>query len=297
MSTLPSWAHRQSLPHAVAMLMLSVACYAIQDVLIKLLPTEISVFQICFFRALFAFIPILALFPFENRSTVFKSDQWGMHFWRSFFATLSLFFYISSFRLIPLADAYSLTFSCPLFMTALSIPFLKEKVPIGRWLAVITGFTGVLIALQPGSGLLQLGGYFAVIGGFFYATSLVLVRKLSHHHQDSNALIVTTFTSMSLIVTAPILPFVWVPFEWSLLPQFVMIGVLGGAAQYAITQALRMAPVSQVAPFEYIALIWALVFGYLFFNEVPNILMAVGAILIIGSGLFILRSEKVSIQI
>jgi len=283
---------QQNLRFAVGLMMLSVATYATQDVLVKFIPHEISLIQICFFRAVFAFIPIIVFSMLENRKTMFQTDQWPMHFWRSLFSCLALICFIASFRLIPLAEAYTLTFSCPLFMTAMSIPLLREKVPLWRWIAVIAGFLGVVIMMRPGSGVLDLGGVFALVGGFFYSFSLILVRKLSHHHQDSSTLIVGTFTLMSALLTLPFLPFVWQPMETEVLVKLVLIGILGGTAQFAMTQAFRLAPVSQIAPFDYAALLWAVAFGYIFFHEVPDVYVYLGAALIIGGGLAIVRSDK-----
>src|SRR5260221_2661305 len=133
----------QRLQRAVAFMMLSVATYAIQDVFVKLLPPEISVWQISFFRGIFALIPIAMVAFFEDKKPAFKTDHWKLHMLRSFFSCLALFFFIGAFRLIPLADAYTLTFSCPIFLAAFSIPLLKEKVPLANWLAILTGFCGV----------------------------------------------------------------------------------------------------------------------------------------------------------
>lgn len=287
---------QQNLKAAVAMMMMSVAAYATQDILVKLLSPEIHVMQICFFRAVFALIPIVAFTMMENQQTVFKSNQWYLHFWRSLFACLSLFCFIASFRLIPLAEAYTLTFACPLFMTALSIPLLKEKVPLWRWATVITGFIGVIVMMRPGLGVLDTGGLFALIGGLFYAISLIFVRKLSHDHKDSNTLIVSTFTLLSILLTLPFLPFVWQPINFETMSRLALIGILGGTAQFAMTQAFRLAPVSKIAPFDYAALIWAVAFGYIFFGDIPDIFMIAGTMLIIGSGLVVIRSESKVIQ-
>ncbi len=283
---------QQNFRLAVGLMMVSVATYAMQDVLVKFIPPEISVIQICFFRAVFAFIPILAFAVLEDRNTMFKTEQWPMHFWRSLFSCLALICFIAAFRLMPLAEAYTLTFSCPLFMTALCIPMLRERVPLWRWIAVITGFLGVVIMMRPGSGILDMGGIFALVGGFFYSFSLILVRKLSHHHQDSSTLIVGTFTLMSAVLTLPFLLFVWQPMETEVLAKLVLIGILGGTAQFAMTQAFRLAPVSQIAPFDYAALLWAVAFGYIFFHEIPDVYVYLGAALIIGGGLAIVRSDK-----
>lgn len=280
------------LKSAVLCMMFSVFFYALQDVLVKMLPSDMHVMQICFFRAIFALIPIFIYSLTEPSEKLLKTKNWSMHFWRSLFSSFALFCFIGSFRLIPLADAYTLSFSCPLFMVALCIPLLNEKVSLSLWLAVIAGFIGVLIMMRPGSDTLEVGGILALVGGFFYALSLIFVRKLSHQHQDSSTLIVLTFTVMSAFLTLPFLPFVWQPVDTQILWQLMTIGVLGGSAQLAMTQAFRLAPVSKLAPFDYASLIWAVAFGYLFFGEKPDTYVIAGALLIVSSGMMIMNMEK-----
>lgn len=286
---------KQSLTIAVIMMMLSVAAYATQDVLVKLLPPEITIVQISFFRALFAFIPIFILGWMEYRPGLMKTTQWPLHIWRSLFSSLALLGFIGSFRLIPLAEAYSLSYSCPLFMTALSIPLLNEKVSVWGWATIMTGFAGVIVIMRPDAGLLDVGGGFALVGGMSYAISLIFVRSLTHHHRDSNTLIVTSFTLICCLLLLPFLPFNWVPMDQHTFGMLTVIGILGGSAQYAMTQAFRMAPVSKIAPFDYVSILWAVGFGYFIFGEVPEIYVILGGLMIIGSGLVILRSEKLKV--
>ena len=282
-----------NIPRAIMFMMLSVAAYATQDVFIKLLPSEISVIQICFFRGVFSFIPIIIFSRFEKKKQFLRTDSIWLHFWRSLVSTLALFCFIGAFRLIPLAEAYAITFSCPLFMTLLCIPILREKVSRQRWLAVITGFIGVLVVMQPGQEALQLGGLLALLGGLFYAISLVLIRHLSD--RDNNTMIIVTFNLMSTSICAALLPFNWEPFELEFLSHFVAIGVLGGCAQYAMTQAFRTGAVSAIAPFDYIALLWALGYGYFIWNEAPDVNTILGSVLIILAGLYIIRHERRSV--
>ena len=279
-----------NIPLAVMFMMLSVATYAIQDVIVKLLPPEITVIQICFFRAVFSFIPIGIMCMFEKERRFFRTASPGLHFWRALASTLSLLCFVGAFRLIPLTDAYAITFSCPLFMTLMAIPMLKEKVSLQRWTAVVLGFVGVLIVMRPGHTAVQFGGIVALFGGFFYAISLVLVRRLSD--RDNNSMIVLTFNCMSIIVCAVLLPFNWVPLDLALLPKFAVIGILGGSAQYAMTHAIRTAPVSAIAPFDYVALIWGTVFGYAIWHDIPDVYVIFGSILIVGAGIYIIRHEK-----
>ena len=280
---------QQNVNQAIGFMLISVALYASQDVLIKSLPVNLSLIQIVFFRSIFAFIPIL-IFALRDNDFTFVSQKWGMHLLRSLFSSLALICFIASFRMIPLADAYSLTFSCPLFMTALCVAFLKEKVPLQRWFAVSLGFVGVLIIMRPGTTAFQIGGMVALLGGFFNAVSLIYVRALSG--TESNTLIVSTFTLMSVLLSGILVPFYWQPMDTVVLLPLVVIGILGGTAQYAMTQAFRQAPVSVVAPFDYAALLWALGFGYLFWGDLPNWYMATGCVIVIGSGMYLIQHEK-----
>ncbi len=282
-----SLAHRH-LP-AVAFMMVSVGLYATQDVLVKFLPEGVSLTEIIFFRSLFAFLPIALFYPFEMKKKVFRTTKPYAHLARSFFSTVALFFFIASFRIMPLADAYALTFSTPLFLALLALPLLKEKLSFQRVTAVIIGFGGVLIMLRP-HGAFEWEGLIPLSGGFFYAVSLIQVRALSK--EDSNTLIVFTFTLMSTVASFLLLLFTDPSLHWELLPRMLVIGFLGGSAQYAMTQAFRLAPVSSIAPFDYAAMIWAVVYGYLFWGDAPDLPLMLGASLVIVAGLALIRHER-----
>ncbi len=285
----PLTAGRHKISQAIGFMMLSVAMYAFQDVLVKSLPADISVAQIVFLRGIFAFIPIIALAFAENDLNL-RTSKWGLHLCRSLFSSLALICFIASFRMLPLAEAYTLTFSCPIFMTALCIPLLKEKVSLQRWLAIGLGFIGVLTMMRPGTATFQIGGGLALLGGFFYAISLIYVRALSS--TESNTLIVATFTLMSIVLSGICLPFSWTPIDHEIYVSFAIIGTLGGTAQYAMTQAFRLAPVSVIAPFDYASLLWALSLGYLVWGDLPDALMIAGGCTIIASGLYLIHHEK-----
>ena len=279
-----------NIPLAVMFMMISVATYATQDVVVKLLPPEITIIQICFFRGIFSFIPIMVMVIFEKEKRFLKTDQPGLHVLRTIASSLSLLCFISAFRLIPLTEAYAITFSCPLFMTLLCIPILKEKVSSQRWLAVIVGFIGVLVVMRPGQDAIHIGGIIALFGGLFYAVSLILIRHLSD--RDNNTMMILTFNIMSTLICGALLPFNWVDFDLSLLPHFLLIGILGGSAQYAMTQAFRTGPVSAIAPFDYVALLWAVGYGYFIWDDIPDAYVIVGSLLIVGAGIYIVRHEK-----
>ncbi len=274
---------------AVLFMMLSVGLYAIQDVIVKSLPAELHVVQITFFRSFFAFIPIFVIGYYERKQRIFKSEWPVGHMIRAILSFLALLCFIHAFRTMPLANAYTFTFTAPLFLTLFSAPLLKERVSLARWGAVLGGFSGILIMLRPEGGL-SVDTMIALGGGFFYGLSLVYVRSLSS--TDSNTLIVFTFTLLSTLLSGLALPWFWQPMTWLTVAFFAAVGTLGGLAQYAMTQAMRLAPVSSIAPFDYAALLWAVAFDWLFFATKPDLWMLLGGSIIISAGLYLAQSEK-----
>lgn len=252
-------------------MMLSVGTYAFQDVIVKWVACEVSLRQIIFFRSLFALIPILVV------SRILKEPLWfslkhihqpRKHFLRAFFSFLALICFIYAFTQMPLANAYTLTFAAPLLMTALSVPLLHEKVKLYRWVCVMIGFIGVVVVAQPGTEGFKWGSLVAFLGGFTYAISLILVRELSH--TESNLMIVLTFTCLSLLFSLPFVLFAWNPLTLAQWGWLILIGILGGSAQFSMTQAFRLSAVSLIAPFDYAALLWAIAFDYLFLPTIQT---------------------------
>jgi drug/metabolite transporter (DMT)-like permease len=275
---------------AVAFMMLSVGLYAIQDVLVKSLPDSIHIVEIIFFRSLFSCVVIVCIAPFESSPALWRTRRFRLHFFRCFFACIALVGFISSFRLIPLADAYALTFSAPLFLTVMAHFYLGEKIGRQRCVTVCLGFLGIIVMLRPTGNALNIGGLMALAGGFFHAVSLIQTRELTY--EDSNSLIVATFTLTCFILSGLVLPFFWSHPPLEFLENFIMIGLLGGSAQYAMIHSYRLAPVSSIAPFDYVAIIWAVAFGYYFWGHIPDFYIIIGSCLIIGGGLHLIYYER-----
>jgi len=276
--------------HAIFHLMVAVLLFALQDVFIKSLPSTMPVVEIVFFRSIFAFIPLFFLAFMEKHPRIFKTTKPFLQVSRAVMGFVMTFLFIASYRLIPLAEAYALSYTAPLFITLLSIPLLKEKVGYKRWFAVIVGFAGVLFILRPGFTEFSWGAIFAVVGSVFNALSLLGTRFLSN--EDSIFFIVFTFTFVSMALSGLILPFFWTPIDLWLVLQFVLIGITGGSAQIAIAYSFKLAPASYISPFDYASLIWALAFGYIFWNDVPNYFMVTGSLIIIGAGIYLVTHER-----
>ena len=288
-------AEKTDLFKAVVLLLGSLLLYTIQDVLIKSLPPKYSVFEIIFFRCLFSLIPIVFLGfmeqgHFKRPLSLLKTQHLKAQIIRALSMFVSLTFYIMACRSLPLSSLYTLSYTTPLFMTILAIPFLGERVGIYRSLAVIIGFVGVFVILQPGNEVFQLNGFFAVASGFFTAIAVIIGKRLCAH--DSNTLLAFMYTLAGLLGSLVMLPFIWITPDLNVLLLLLAAGTLGGIAQFGFIHAFRIVPVSSLAPFDYCGLIWASIAGYILWQDIPSTYTIVGAFLIISMGLLTLYREK-----
>lgn len=275
----------------IAAMIVSVALFSAMDALVKLLAARYPVLQIVFFRSAFGFLPLLwPMVAAGGLRQVMASRRLGLHVFRGVMGTVSLIAFFLSYRYLGLAEAVALFFVSPLIMTALSMPLFGEHVGPRRWVAVAMGFVGVLIMVRPGGTLFMPAALLPVAGAFAYALAAVTIKRLGD--TDGPLTIVFYFTLVTTLLSALALPLVWHRPEslvdWLAL---AMTGVLGGCAQLALTQAFRLAPVSVVAPFEYLSLPWAIGWGWLIWAELPGLSTWLGAAAVVASGLYVLHRE------
>ncbi|RED54222.1 DMT family transporter [Aestuariispira insulae] len=274
----------------MAHMMASMLTFAVMDALIKHLGHDYPVTQIVFFRCLAAMIPVGILLYRAGGLKILKTEQPGLHLLRALFGMTAMYCVFTSFTLMPLADAIAINFSAPLFMTLLSIPLLGEKVGLHRLGAVLAGFAGVVIIMAPGAEVIGDGTWIALTGAFFIALAMITVRKLSR--KDHVVAITTYFTLAGIIVGAigvGIQGWRTPPLEDFIL--LMMVGILGGIAQFSMTSAFRLAELSVVAPFEYTQILWGAIIAYLFWQEAPDTRLYAGAVFIAASGLYIMHRE------
>jgi drug/metabolite transporter (DMT)-like permease len=246
------------------------------------------VLQIVFFRSAFGLL--ISIGPvMRNGRTLLATKRPWLHLARAILGFGALVCFFEAFVGMPFADVYAISFAAPLFITALSVPFLGEHVGWRRWTAVAVGLAGVLLMVRPGAGVFEAAALIALAGTACYALAMILVRVLAR--TDSNIAIVFYFGIMATFLSGLTLPFVWVTPAWEDLIWLALIGIIGGAAQLILTQSFRMAPVSLLTPFEYVAMLWAVLFGWLFWRELPDPYFYAGAPLVIAAGLYILHRE------
>ncbi len=270
--------------------LLAFALYATHDTVVKYLGGSYSTFQIVFFSGLFSF-PLIILMLLKDPT---PGTLRARHLWWNLARTASMVtgwaavFY--AFSVLPLAQTYAILFSTPLLITLLSIPVLGEKVGVHRGGAVLVGLAGVLIVLRPGGADLTLGHAAALLAAVCSATSSVIVRRIG---RDERAAVLMLYPMLaSVVVMGAILPFVYVPVVAVDLAAMAVVAALAFSAALCIIAAYRRAEATVVAPMQYSQIIWAALFGWLFFNEFPDLWTVFGALVIIVSGLFILFRES-----
>lgn len=274
----------------IAFMCAAALAFTIVDALVKWLTTSYPTMELVFFRGLFAFIPILALVARSGGVSAVRTYRPAAHMLRSTFALVAMMTSFFAFTHMPLADVIAIGFSAPLFVTGLSVLLLGEKVGIRRWSAVLVGFVGVLIMVRPG-GAIGWPAWAALLAALCMAGSAIVIRTMSDTERSVTIVFYNTLTIMS--AGAITLPFTWVTPAAADWPALVALGVCGGVGQLCLTEAYRSAPVSVVAPFNYSAILWATLFGFAIWGDVPNLPLIAGAALVISSVLYLLHRETV----
>ncbi len=273
----------------IASMMVAVAAMTIMDAVAKWLGQGYPIVEIVFFRFLFALAPILFIvWQGGGRPALRIGWGWG-YLLRSAFGLGAIFTFFTGLRYLPLAEAFAIAFVAPLFVTALSVPFLGEKVGARRWGAVIVGFIGVLVITRPGAEAFQPAALLILAAALLYALAMLVTRRLARTESTPSILFFTT--CLSLVVSAALLPFGWRSPSGEDLLLFALLGLIAGGGNYFMTQAYRHAPAAVVAPFDYTALIWGTIIGWLVWRELPGPHVWLGVAILVARGLYIIRRE------
>ncbi|MEL6642897.1 MAG: DMT family transporter [Pseudomonadota bacterium] len=265
------------------------ALFATHDVVVKTLGGSYATFQIIFFSVLLSFpLVVLMLMRDGTNATLIPRHPW----WTALrtaaaIITGSAAFY--AFSVLPLAQTYAILFAAPLMITVLSIPILGEKVGIHRWGAVVVGLIGVLVVLRPGAEPLGLGHLAALVAAISGALASTIVRKIG---RDERSAVLLLYPMMAnFILMAMLLPFVYRPMPIEHLGLVGVMATLAFAAGLLLIAAYKAADAAVVAPMQYSQIIWAAIFGLLFFDEFPDLMTGVGAAIVMASGLYIVLRE------
>jgi drug/metabolite transporter (DMT)-like permease len=263
----------------------------------RYLGDAIPVGQLVFFRSAFAFLPIVVFMAVAGQGpSALATKRPLAHARRAFTGVVAMFTYFGALTYLPLADVTAISFASPLMVVVFAAVLLGESVRLYRWSAVAVGFVGVLIMISPhlgqggAEGSAAIGISLAVANTVFVAFTMIFIRLMSG---SESALAITFYFQLTCtIVSLMTLPFAWVTPNLEQLGFLVSLGVLGGIGQLFMTNGYRFAQASTLANFDYVAMIWAILFGWLFFSELPAGAVYVGAAVVIASGLFIVWRER-----
>ncbi|MDI5935485.1 DMT family transporter [Halomonas kalidii] len=267
-----------------------VFCLALGDAIAKWLGEVHSPLQIIFFRTLVS-LPLIALLAhFGGGLRKLRTRRPGVHLARGLIYTGTMVFFVLGLTLLPLAEATAIAFAAPLFVTLLSVPLLGERVDRQVLAASLLGFAGVLVVVRPGGEGFHSGALVMLAAAVFYALLMITSRR--YGGREHLWAMVFYITLVPLMVTTVTLPWVWqTPHPWHWL-GFLGSGIVGIGATACITLAFRFAPAAIAAPFDYTAMLWAVLLGWWFWGEMPDLWVFVGSLLIIGSGLAIAYHDR-----
>ncbi len=284
----PEHNHRRS----VWMMLAAVLMFALMDAGLKTLSAHYPPLQVATLRGLSSLPLVLAWVLLTTGLRPLLRIRWSLHVLRGVLGIVMMGSFVYALKRLPLSTAYSIFFVAPLLITALSVPILGEKVGPRRWTAIAIGLLGVLTVLRPsGAGVFTWAGLAVLVAALAYAASAITVRVLAR--TDSNQAMVVWMLAM-LALGAGVLAWPgWVPLRMQDAWIIAVVGIAGSLGQYTITEAFRRGEASLIAPLEYTALVWGVALDLALWGVLPDAITWLGAAIIICSGLYMLRRERV----
>jgi drug/metabolite transporter (DMT)-like permease len=273
----------------IIFMILSVISFSVMDIMVKLMSSHYPTGQLIFFRGFFGLIPILFIIPKERIGNLLKTEKIKLHLVRAFGGAFAMTFLYLGLKFLPIADAITISFAAPIFATIFSIIFLNEKVRLIRWLAIFFGLTGVIIVLKPGTELFTYYSFYPILFCIGFATISIAIKKLSKTEPDY--LIALYFTLVLILLGLISISMGWKKIDISDIHYLIIIGLSGSIGNIFLTKSIREADISLVTPIKYLSLVFAIIAGWLIFNEIPSVLTISGAMLIILSTFVIFKRE------
>jgi drug/metabolite transporter (DMT)-like permease len=267
---------------------MSICAFSLMDIIVKW-SVDYPLGQVLFFRGFFGIIFYFFVIPRDRIHDFYKTKRPGLHTLRCISGLIALVAIFIALRKLPLATVVSISFAAPIFTTIFSIFLLSERVGIFRWLAVIIGFIGILIITEPGISQLNIYYIFPIIFCLGLSYVAIAIRQLS---STEPVWLISFYFSLSIML----LSFLTIPQGWVMpsLDHFIIlsfVGIFGGVANLWLSQSYKYSEVSLVTPLKYLALVFAIIFGYFIWDEIPTIKTLIGSFLVILSTLIIFRRE------
>jgi drug/metabolite transporter (DMT)-like permease len=272
----------------IALMLVSVCMFAFGDALGKYVVATYSVGQLMLLRACAA-LALLAPSIWRQRHEFRQMERPWLQLLRTLLSTFEIAAFFLATVYLPLADVVTYYLATPIFVTALSAIFLGEEVGLRRWSAILIGFCGVLIALRPSAQSISWPAMIALAGSLAFSCSLLTTRLL---RATPDTVLASAQFAGGLIFGFVVAPIGWVTPTLSSLGLFFAAGAISVCALLCVNRSLKLAPASAVIPYQYTMILWAVMFGYAVFGDVPSFPMALGAIIITAAGLYIFLRER-----
>ncbi|MFT6407131.1 MAG: S-adenosylmethionine uptake transporter [Arenicella sp.] len=277
-----------NIPLGLVFALFGFAIYSTHDAVVKSLQ-DYHVFQIVFFAMLFSYVPFSIARIVENKPQSMSPANPVLLVTRAFLHVGALCFGFYAFSSLPMVEAYVILFCTPLIISVLAIWFLGEQIAFARWLAIAMGLVGVVIVLRPSVETIELGHFAALAAAFCSGVTAVISRKIGSTENMATMILFPLLAT--IIVSGSALYFVYKPMPLMDMALMFLVGALGLLGQYSVLTGFRMAPAAYVGPMQYSQIVWAILFGYVFFGETIDKWVVVGSLITVLSGVAIIWRE------
>ena len=251
-----------------------------------------SIFQILFLKYFFTLFLSMTESYRKNNQNFYKTNNLRLQITRSILSIIESGCFVLSFRYLSLADAHSIASLTPVIVVALSAIILRENVNLKTWIAIFIGFIGVLIIMRPGLSIFDPKSLIPLAAAFFLSLYQIVTRKVSEYDSSETSLFYTSV--VGIILMSFMMPFFWQPMQSYSYLLFLGIGIFFSLGIYFQIIALSFAKASVVQPFHYTLILWAIILGYIFYNDLPDLPTVIGAIIITLSGIYVLNIRSKS---
>jgi drug/metabolite transporter (DMT)-like permease len=274
----------------IGMMLTGIFFFSLNDAMGKFLIATFSVGQILLIRSAAGLVMLSPFIRREGWAAFRDAPRPGIQVLRAVFLTFEVAAFYWALADMSLADVMTFYLAGPIYVTAMSPFLLGEQVGWRRWAAVGVGFIGVLIALDPTGAMMTPAAFVAIAGSFAFAFSMICTRRL---RGTQDIVLITWQTAGALVFGAFVAPAAWVGLTWGDGLLLILLGVVATFAHSCINRALKLAPASVVVPYQYTTIVWAIILGFIFFGDVPSWHTLLGAIVIVGAGIYIFFREQV----
>ena len=264
--------------------------FSILDALQKTAVIHYSIFQLLFIK--YTFVLLLSLIEAKRakNNNFYRSNNLKLQIIRSLLSILESGFFVLSFKHLSLANAHSIGALAPIIIVVLSVFILNEKVSMKTWIAIFTGFIGVLIIIRPASDVFSVNSFIPLLAAFFLGLYQIATKKTTEYDAPEVSLF---YSSLVGIIITSIMAFnFWQPINFNSIFLFVPIGLFFSLGIYFQIIALKNARASIIQPFHYTLIFWAIIFGFFFYDDIPDLFTIIGAIIITTSGIFVINQTS-----